>query len=251
MKKELNPFQFRNINLLTHLLEQDAITDEIVEFIRQSELDYFSLFDKYRLLEKNINIDEKTNILKFKKDYLTNILKTALRIYYGMHNMNYFVSLVRFDIDDFSIFNNKYGHEVGDKVLIAVANILKLNSRPTDYVIRFGGEEFDVILPGTDMDGAAVYVEKIYKKLKKTHVSYKKEKLAVTMSAGISYFSYNFKNSKTIIDQKIEKSFKNLQKEADDALYEAKYLGKNRYSIYSKNKSDEYPKIRRMYIKLK
>ena len=66
---------------MTHLLESDAITDEVVEYLRKSELDYFSLIDKYKLLEEKVNIDEKTNLLKYKNDYLTNIIKTASRVF--------------------------------------------------------------------------------------------------------------------------------------------------------------------------
>ena len=101
-EKELNEFQLRNIQILTHMLSHDAISDEIVEFLRKSELDYFSLIDKYNILEQKVNIDEKTNLLKYKNDYLTNIIKTASRIYFGTDFSNYNISLIRFDIDDFS-----------------------------------------------------------------------------------------------------------------------------------------------------
>jgi len=77
---ELTEYQIRHINILTHLYENDAVTDDIVELLRLSELDYFSLIEKYKILDKKVNIDEKTNILKFKNDYLTNIIKTAIII---------------------------------------------------------------------------------------------------------------------------------------------------------------------------
>lgn len=82
-ERALSEFQIRNIQLLTHLLNYDAVTDDIVEVIRLSELDYFSLIDKYNLLEKKINIDEKTNLLKYRDDYLVTIIKTASRIFFG------------------------------------------------------------------------------------------------------------------------------------------------------------------------
>jgi two-component system, cell cycle response regulator len=248
-EKELSPFQIRNIQLLTHLYQHEAITDDIVDSLRQSELDYFSLMDKYKLLEKKINVDEKTNLLKFKNDYLTYIIKTASRIYYGMQDKKYNISFIRFDIDDFSIFNNKYGHEVGDNVLIGIANIIRENSRPTDYVIRFGGEEFDVILPSTDISGAMVYLNKVFDRIRTLQIDYDGEKLKITVSAGVSHLIYAFKKDCHLVDTEIEKYYKDLQKKADNALYEAKYLGKDRYCIYSDSKKYKYSKMRKLYSK--
>jgi two-component system cell cycle response regulator len=249
-KVELKDFQLRNIELLTKLYESGAISDDIVEIIRLGELEYFNLLDKYNLLEQKVNIDEKTNLLKFKKDYLTQIVKTASRIFYdGFKQMAYHISFVRFDIDDFSRFNNKYGHDVGDKVLIEFANILKSNSRPTDYVIRFGGEEFDVILPATEIEGAKVYASKILSKTREMSINHGKEELKVTVSAGISGISYRFVLQKVLDEKEIEENFNKLQIEADNALYEAKFLGKDRFCVYDPAKKEEYAKIRKLYVK--
>ena len=249
-KIELKDFQLRNIQLLTQLYKAGAIDDDIVETIRLGELEYFSLLDKYSLLEEKVNVDEKTNLLKFKRDYLTNIVKTASRIFYdGFRQMYYHVSFVRFDIDDFSVFNNRYGHNVGDEVLIEIAEILKANSRPTDYVIRFGGEEFDVILPATEIDGAKTYVSKIIDKVHKICVEYKGENLKVTLSAGISSISYRFVEQKFLDDKRLEEDYQRVQYEADNALYEAKFLGKDRFAVYDPSKKDEYAKIRKLYVK--
>lgn len=248
-EKELNKYQLRNIEILTHLLKHDAVTDEVVELLRQSELDYFSLLDKNRLLEKKINIDDKTNLLKFSNHYLTNIIKTASRIYFGIKFMEYHISFIRFDIDDFSNFNNKYGHELGDLVLIGIANIIKENSRPTDYVIRYGGEEFDVILPSTDPEGSLVYIKNIFEKINNFRVKYDNLELKVTVSAGISTLLYTFFDTKIKDEKEIEQLYKDLQIKADNALYEAKYLGKNRYCVYSDEKKSEYAKIRKLYFK--
>ena len=243
----LDDFQLRHIQILTHLMAHDAIDDEIVENLRKSELDYFALLNKYHLLEQKVNIDEKTNLLKYKNDYLTEIIKTASRIYFGTDSVNYHVSFIRFDIDDFSIFNNKYGHETGDRVLITIADIIRSKSRPTDYAIRFGGEEFDVILPATTIDGAVHFIEKIYKEIHSTTVRDGDNDLSVTISAGISSFSYTFEGPSEINDSTIENCFKKLQSQADDALYEAKSLGKDRFCIYDEERAKEYEKIREGY----
>lgn len=245
---DLNDFQLRNIDILTHLYIHNAVDDDVVEKLRRSELDYFSLLNKYKLLEQKVNIDEKTNLLKFKNDYLTEIIKTASRIYFGSDSSTFDVSFIRFDIDDFSHFNNKYGHDAGDEVLISIASIIRDNSRPTDYVIRFGGEEFDVILPSTSIKGATRYLDNMYKIFNTSLVSYKNQKFKVTLSAGVSTLAYSFADKK-IVESTIQELFKNLQNEADNALYEAKYLGKNRYCLYSSEKKQEYTKIRKIYTK--
>ncbi len=248
-EKILSEFQIRNIQLLTHLLNYDAVTDDIVEALRLSELDYFALIDKYKLLEKKINIDEKTNLLKYRGDYLVTIIKTASRIFFGMKGIVYPISFVRFDIDDFSHFNNKYGHDIGDKVLIEIASIIRGNSRPTDYAIRFGGEEFDVILPSTDLKGAIIFCDKILEKIRSIVLECIGEKIFVSVSAGISFVEYHFTEKKLLEPEGIDKLFQKLQNEADNALYEAKFLGKNQFCIYSPLKKDEYLKIRKLYVK--
>ncbi|MCX7678707.1 MAG: GGDEF domain-containing protein [Spirochaetes bacterium] len=248
-KRELNELQIRHIRLLTHLYAHNAITDDIVNDIRLTELEYFNLLEKYRILEQKVNIDEKTNLLKFKKDYLTTIVKTASRIYQSADPKKYHISLARIDIDDFSIFNNRYGHDVGDKVLIEIAEILRTSSRPTDYVIRFGGEEFDVILPATDIEGAVHYLEKVFAKVRSHSISFNEKQLNVTISAGVSELIYDLSNVKLIISDHIEKDYEALQAAADNALYEAKYLGKDRFCVYNPEKENIYPTIRKNYCK--
>lgn len=248
-ERTLSEFQLRNIQLMMHLYETNSISDELVEMIRLSELEYFGLLGKYKVLEERVNIDEKTNLLKFKPDYLTGILKTASRVYFGLKDLDYPVSFVRFDIDDFSHFNNRYGHDVGDRVLIMLATILRELSRPTDYVIRFGGEEFDVILPSTPVEGAKVYVDKIMSALEKNSIETPTDQLHVTVSAGISTMVYEFSGRRLIADSEIENLFRKLQNEADNALYEAKFLGKKRAAIFDTNRKDDYINIRKLYVK--
>ncbi|MFC1671178.1 GGDEF domain-containing protein [Spirochaetota bacterium] len=249
INRELDEFQIRNIKILTHLLEHNAVSDDIVDNLHKSELDYYSVMYKYNLLEKNANIDEKTNLLRFNNNYLTNIIKTASRIYHGLKDHKYNISLVRLDIDDFSKFNNEHGHDVGDKVLIHIADILRNTSRPTDFVIRYGGEEFDLLLPSTDIAQAEIILKKIFNKINNSHVECEGKKLKVTLSAGASLYVFKLEGNKIVNNKTIQKEFKNLQAQADNALYEAKFLGKNRYCFYDDSKKDEYEKIRDQYSK--
>ncbi len=247
-KPTLNDFQLRNVRLLTHLYSYDAISDDIVEEIRNSELDYFALLEKYKVLEQKINIDEKTNVLKFKKDYLLQILKTASRIYKGKKEALFQLTLIRFDLDDFSKINNQFGHETGDIILVQWADLLRANTRPTDYVIRFGGEEFDVILPATGQAGAERFIQKILDVLRKCSTVINGEKICFTVSAGLVYREFDLQKCLIINQQEIDKVFHDLHTQVDNALYEAKYLGKNRYCVYDPSRQDEYKNIRKLYV---
>jgi len=245
--RELSDFQVRNIRILTHLLEHEAVADDIIEVLRENELDYVSLIDKIGLLEKKVNIDEKTSLLKFKSDYLTTIVKTASRVFYSINKVDYPISFARFDIDDFSVFNNRYGHDVGDEVLVRIAAAIKEHSRPTDYVIRFGGEEIDVILPSTDLDGARVYMDKIVESVRRMSVPHNGESLRVTVSGGLTSTLYTFDKSRVINDDDVELVYRELQSRADDALYEAKFSGKDRYCVFDEARKDDYARFRAQY----
>lgn len=124
-------------------------------------------------------------------------------------------SVIILDIDYFKSVNDTYGHGIGDKTLIDVAKILKENSRATDVVGRWGGEEFMIILPQTDIKAAAEHAEILRAKIEQHRFEAVGMK---TSSFGVSSFIEG-DTSETIV------------KRADDALYEAKNSGRNRVCI--------------------
>ncbi|HHV37391.1 MAG TPA: diguanylate cyclase [Candidatus Cloacimonetes bacterium] len=123
------------------------------------------------------------------------------------------------DIDDFKKVNDTYGHDVGDIVLVECARIMKEQVRGTDYVGRWGGEEFLFILPDTNPRGAHVVIERIRKKIEKMSIPLNGATIKLTASFGLS-FEYKDFDPKEMIEH------------ADKALYEAKNSGKNRVIIY-------------------
>ncbi len=124
-------------------------------------------------------------------------------------------SLLIADIDCFKIFNDKYGHNCGDAMLLKISETLKNMVRKQDKVARWGGEEFLIILPETDSDGAANLAEKLRRSLEDSLIEHNSEKLGITMSFGVSQYIPNVD-----IDSSI--------KAADEALYLAKKAGRNR-----------------------
>ena len=134
---------------------------------------------------------------------------------------NQSVSLIICDIDFFKKFNDTYGHQAGDAVLRQVAQTLKKNSRTTDYVCRYGGEEMSIILPNTDSKDAIMLANRICAAVaeKPFHLT-PVDKASVTISLGVSTFPENAQTPQDLIEW------------ADKGLYYAKEHGRNQVGRY-------------------
>ncbi len=153
----------------------------------------------------------------------------------GMYNRRYFfdsaeaiyaknkrkkqaLCVAMIDIDDFKKINDTYGHDVGDKAIKVVADILKGICRSSDLIARFGGEEFCILLEEVTAADTEKLFEKIRKAFEDNVIKTDDTELSYTVSIGISY---GFSDS---LDAMI--------KESDEALYKAKTTGKNRVCYY-------------------
>ncbi len=121
------------------------------------------------------------------------------------------LAVIMFDIDYFKKYNDTYGHLEGNRVLKVISGILKKNSRVTDTVGRFGGEEFCVIMPQISKEGAKAFAQRVLKEIEEHPMPNR----VVTMSGGISSFP---KDGKSHLD---------LLQKADELLYVAKKKGRN------------------------
>ena len=127
------------------------------------------------------------------------------------------LSLAIIDVDYFKQINDKYGHDGGDACLIHVTKVLqKLIQRPTDDLCRIGGEEFAIILPNTDLNGAYHVAESMRASLEQSPMTYDGEQIQLTVSAGVST---------TVIQS--EEHAQTLFRYADELLYQAKAAGRN------------------------
>lgn len=122
------------------------------------------------------------------------------------------LSLLLLDLDDFKKINDYFGHETGDLVLKQIVDISKSCIRDNDLVVRFGGDEFIILLPNTSKDEAKIVALKIMQKLDEDN---KNKEIKFTISLGIAHY------------QNADSSIENLISRADNSLYEAKGLGKN------------------------
>src|SRR4030042_2327346 len=101
------------------------------------------------------------------------------------------LSLIMIDLDHFKKINDKYGHQFGDEVLIKTANEIKANCRASDLPSRYGGEEFAIILPETNMKSSIALAERLRKKISKFNIKYSNETVNYTLSAGVSSIKEN------------------------------------------------------------
>jgi diguanylate cyclase (GGDEF)-like protein len=137
------------------------------------------------------------------------------------HNKQLPLSVIMIDIDFFKKYNDHYGHQQGDKVLVEVTSALFSSSREkTDFVCRYGGEEFLVILTHTKASGANKVADRIKTTVNNLAITHEYSEVSgvVTVSQGVySAIPSNTDSGKTFIEY------------ADKGLYEAKNSGRNKY----------------------
>ncbi len=167
------------------------------------------LTEAYRKLEKLARRDELTNLYnrRVMEELIANEVKRTHRTKRGF-------ALAIADLDNFKSINDTYGHYCGDLVLKTMAKIIHSSLRSTDYVGRWGGEEFLLLFPETTCSGAQIVMERIRHLVEKESVVFKDKKIKVTITIGFSYQHEDFARDE-------------LLHKADQALYQGKRNGKN------------------------
>jgi diguanylate cyclase (GGDEF)-like protein len=127
--------------------------------------------------------------------------------------------LVMLDLDHFKLLNDTFGHQGGDKVLIETAQAIIDLLRMGDLFGRYGGEEFAVILPNTDLAGGEEVAERIRKTIANNTIDYQGQNIKVTVSIGVAVLSPQ------------DSRYEDLISQADIALYQAKNSGRNRICL--------------------
>ncbi|MEC4748415.1 GGDEF domain-containing protein [Methylomicrobium sp. Wu6] len=130
------------------------------------------------------------------------------------------LSVAFVDIDHFKKINDNFGHECGDEILRSIADFIKRQLRKEDTLARWGGEEFLLLLPHTDIDGARVLAEKIRKTIAEHYFQIGGCEYAVTLTIGLC-------------EHQTENPIEESIKFADIALYRGKQAGRNRVMCYS------------------
>lgn len=184
--------------------------------------------DKFGILAQQLLIGLRRALLYKKVQSLT-IIDSLTGVYCRRHFLERFSEELRrskrnklhltffmIDIDNFKQFNDHYGHLVGDAILRQVSKIINEAVRQIDFIGRYGGEEFSIILTETDKEQANFAAERIRQACASAAIRVYDEELRVTVSIGVSTFPDNAGNIQDLIDL------------ADQALYLAKETGKNK-----------------------
>ena len=133
------------------------------------------------------------------------------------------LSFLMIDVDYFKKVNDQYGHLTGDQILREVAGLMKEHVRGIDIVGRYGGEEFCVVLPDTDREGAQYVAERIRLAIERTPLKAYDNVLKVTVSIGSATIPDDGKDCAELLDK------------ADRALYQAKEMGRNRICAFGRD----------------
>lgn len=131
------------------------------------------------------------------------------------------LSVIMGDIDHFKKINDKYGHPAGDYVIKTVAGLFQKTFRKTDIVCRYGGEEFLVILPASDLGGAKTAAEKVRQAIETNIFNFEGTVIPVTMSLGVAQLLVEKEHGKDAIAR------------ADAALYQSKQNGRNQVRAHT------------------
>jgi diguanylate cyclase (GGDEF)-like protein len=127
------------------------------------------------------------------------------------------LAMIMLDVDHFKQVNDQFGHEVGDRALVQTANLLSLVCRAGDLLSRWGGEEFLLLLPETDLEQACTFAERVRSSLAALGLPIESESIFLTASLGVA-------------ERGQKSSLEDLIKAADMQLYDAKRCGRNRYA---------------------
>ncbi len=163
-------------------------------------------------LQKMALTDQLTGI--YNRGHIDTILVSQIK-YSQIHGLG--LSLIMFDIDHFKRINDEHGHQAGDSVLIHVANAVKLSIREIDSFGRYGGEEFLLVLPGTDPDAALSIAGRICNLISNMSIEHDSTRIFVTASFGVS--------GAALLTEREDAT--TLIRDSDVALYDAKESGRN------------------------
>jgi len=191
----------------------DAYSSEQINLVETIALQSSASIDNARLFEQvqeQAITDELTG-LDNRRHFNLTIDKEIKRSRRYKHNL----SLIMFDIDDFKHINDYYGHLAGDLILQGIAEKTRECLRKTDTPFRFGGEEFVVLMPETQLDSTLIIAERLRKTIEESHFRFNDKTVKITVSLGICEFDSDHHDAESFIAA------------ADKALYLAKAAGKN------------------------
>ncbi len=220
---------------ITTATEQVAGGDLSRQIENRGHRDFLPLIKNFNIMIKNLRFQYEELEKLSLQDYQTGL---ANRRYFDQHlkqeleraqRKGHVTSLMILDIDNFKDINDQFGHLTGDKAIVALAAVLKDCLRSQDLPVRYGGDEFLVLLPETSLQQSEAVAKKLKDALKEVSINTRKGSISFTTSIGVvstehypQTTSYN------------EKTINNFLRKADTALYQAKIKGRDRIELYIK-----------------
>lgn len=236
---ERTAVEFMKAGAFDYLLKKDMSRGTLLEEAVTSAFEKKQL--EIELAEANLKIQEMafTDGLTglFNRHYFNESLK---REYENSLRYNYPLSCIMADADSFKEINDRYGHLFGDDALCRIAEVIQSMVRKGDVAARYGGDEFVILLPHTDLGGAVILADRIREKLSSETIGNRNKKTVyLTASFGISSLMAGSLFS-----------MEDLINQADDALYQAKERGKNQTVAWKENIDDSNEEERHVSIQL-
>jgi diguanylate cyclase (GGDEF)-like protein len=175
-------------------------------------------------ITRRATIDPLTGL--YNRGYFENILRLVVT---ETERFGGASSLLMIDLDNFKQVNDTYGHPAGDAVLRAVAEVLSGRKRAVDSCFRYGGEELALLLPRTDIEGAAELAERLREAAAAKRIEWQGTVIPITISCGVAAYPNSGDSAEALLHA------------ADDALYAAKAAGRNRVMIAGRHPARNTP----------
>src|SRR5208337_2596017 len=201
----------------SEVLRQERLSEEMEslnENLSRMKKEVDQVHEKRKALEKEVLVDPLTGIAN--RRALRERLRAEL---HRFQRYRQFFSVLLFDIDNFKVINDQYGHWAGDRCLKEIIKRVKPILRETDFIARWGGDEFVLIFPGTDLESAGAVAERLRKLIQNTRFVYHKQEISLTVSCGVTEINSSDPNQETIFNR------------VDKAMYKAKKHGRNMVTI--------------------
>lgn len=171
-----------------------------------------ALHDIYKTTKTDSITDQLTGLYtrRYFENYLTTAQKNSLN-----EGTPPDLSVIMVDIDHFKQVNDVYGHQAGDAILKTMGEVISKTFRKSDITCRYGGEEFIVLLPGTNIKGASIAADSLRIRVEATENIFQGKNIPITISCGVALFNFKEETSNQTIQR------------ADESLYQAKENGRN------------------------